>query len=158
MAVKRQKNLRMDDGILSEFEKICKKKKMDQNAIMEDLMKQFIARDGQMLFDDLYAPRISHAVKTAVDDQINRLAKMIYKTQIDATAALYSTPILHNQLLHGMEDIMDMYLDPRIMNQNRTRISEQYTFNLNGKNAVRNFRNIAITDHKEQKKEGANQS
>lgn len=153
MATKRQKNLRIDDSILTQFEKICKKKKVDQNSEMEELMKQHIARDGQMLTDDIYAPRIAQAVTHAVDAQINRLAKMIYKTQVDATAALYASPVFHNQSLKGMEDILEMFLNSQLLNPNRVRISDQHSLNTNGKTAVHNLRKIALTDHKEQKRE-----
>lgn len=153
MAHKRQKNLRIDEGILDEFEKICNRKKQNHNVEMEELMKQYIARDGQMLFDDLYAPRIAHSVKTAVDDQINRLAKMIYKTQVESTAALYSAPVFHSQMLKGLEDILDMFINPQLLNQNRIRISDQYSLAANGKTAVKNLRKIALTDHQDQKKE-----
>lgn len=116
-------------------------------------MKQYIARDGQMLFDDLYAPRIAHSVKTAVEEQINRLAKMIYKTQVDATAALYSSPVFHSQTLKGVEDVLDMFINPQLLNKDRIRISDQYSLANNGKTAVKNLRKIALTDHQEQKAE-----
>ncbi|MED1205595.1 hypothetical protein [Heyndrickxia acidicola] len=153
MATKVQKNLRIDAGILAEFEKIANRKKQNHNAEMEELMKQYIARDGQILYDDLYAPRIAQAVKNAVDEQINRLAKMIYKTQVDATAALYSAPVFHTQTLKGMENVLEAFLDKRLLDPNRLRPSDQYTFSGNGKPAVSNLRKIARTDHQEQKKE-----
>lgn len=151
MAKKANKHFRLDEGILNEFVKITKKKKAIQSEEVEEMMKQYISRDGEMIFDDLYAPRISHAVKQAVDEQINRLAKMIYKTQVDATASLYSAPVFHNQTLKGIEDVLDMYINGQLLNPNRQRISENHTLNTNGKNAIHNLRKIALTDHKEQK-------
>lgn len=153
MATKTQKNIRIDAGILDQFEKIANRKKQHHNAEIEELMKQYIARDGQLLFDDLYAPRIAHSVKQAVEEQINRLAKMINKTQIDSTASLYSAPLLHNQVVRGMEDVLDMYLNGQLLNQNRVRISDRFTLAANGKTAVRNLRNLALSDHKENRKE-----
>lgn len=81
MARKLQKNVRIDSDILSDFERICKKKDISQNVMMEDLMKQFIARDGEELFDNLYSPKIESVVKNAIEGEINRLANMIYQTQ-----------------------------------------------------------------------------
>lgn len=156
MARKQQKNIRIDQGVLSEFEKIANRKNQHHNAEIEELMKQYIARDGQLLFDDLYAPRIAYSVKQAVDDQINRLAKMIYKTQVESTAALYATPVFHNQIVKGVEDVLEMFLDARILNQNRIRISDQYSISSNGKQAVKNLRKMALTDHQEQKKDRSN--
>lgn len=153
MARKRQKNLRLDEGIVTEYEKICDRKKENHNTVMEELMKQYIARDGQMLFDDLYAPRIAHSVKTAIDEQINRLAKMIYKTQVDATASLYSTPVFHSQQIKAMEDVLDMFINPQLLNKDRIRISDQYSLANNGKTSIKNLRKIALSDHQEQKAE-----
>lgn len=157
MATKVQKNLRIDAGILSEFEKIAKRKKQNHNAEVEELMKQYIARDGQMLFDDLYAPRIAHSVKQAVDEQINRLAKMIYKTQTDATAALIAAPVFHTQTIKGVEDVLDMYLNSQLLNPNRIRISNELSNANNGKTAVARLRKMAFSDHQEQKKAQKNE-
>lgn len=158
MARKRQKNIRIDEGILNEFEKIANRKKQHHNEEIEELMKQYIARDGQMLFDDLYAPRIAHSVKQAVDEQINRLAKMIYKTQVESTAALYSAPVFHNQMIKGVEDVLDMYMNGQLLNPNRIRISDQYSLSSNGKQAVKNLRKIALSDHQDQKKESSKEA
>lgn len=153
MAKKVQKNLKLDAGILAEFEKIANRKKEHHNTEIEELMKQYIARDGQMLFDDLYAPRIAYSVEKAVDKQVNRLAKMIYQTQVDASAALYSSPVFHIEMLKGVEEIMESYLDPRVLNPNRPKISNKFTFNENGKRAVASLRKIANIDHQEKRKQ-----
>lgn len=151
MSVKKQKNIRIDESVLNEFEKIANRKKQKHNSEIEDLMKQYIARDGQLLFDELYAPRIEHTVKQAMDDQVNRLAKMISKVSIDATASIYSTPLLHNQILKGTEDILERYLDVRILNQNRTPISQEYTVSKTANNAIGYMRKLAYTDHDQQR-------
>lgn len=151
MAVKRGKHMRIDSGTLTEFEKIAKKKKKHQNQIIEEMMEEYITRDGQMLTDDLYAPRIAEYVKKAVDGQINRLAKMIYKTQVESTASLYANPLLHNQILAGVEEILEEFLHPQLLDQNRTLISKNYTLDKNGKVAVNRLRKVAHTDHEEQK-------
>ncbi|USK72633.1 hypothetical protein [Peribacillus asahii] len=152
MARKRQKNLRIDEAILDEFEKIANRKKQQHNTEIEELMKAYIARDGQLIFDDLYAPRIEHAVKQAVESQINRLAKMIYQTQVDATASMYSAPVFHIESLRGIENILETYIRPEVLNPSRVKVSDQYTFNHNGKLAVKNLRKVAYMDHQENKK------
>ncbi|USK77779.1 hypothetical protein [Peribacillus frigoritolerans] len=152
MAKKVQKNLKLDAGILAEFEKIANRKKEHHNTEIEEMMKQYIARDGQMLFDDLYAPRIAYSVEKAVDKQVNRLAKMIYQTQVDATAGLYSSPVFHIEMLKGVEEIMESYFDHRVLNPNRPKVSNKFTFNENGKKAVANLRKMANVDHQEKRK------
>ncbi|MDF9763798.1 hypothetical protein OKW24_005694 [Peribacillus simplex] len=152
MASKKQKNLNIDEGILKKFEEIANRKKQQHNTEVEEMMKAYIARDGQILFDDLYAPRIAHTVTKAVDHQIERLAKMIYQTQVDATAALYSSPVFHIEMLKGVEEIFETHLDPRVLNQNRPKVSNQFTFNHNGKSAVKNLRKMANVDHQENRK------
>lgn len=153
MATKVQKNLRIDAGILDQFEKIANRKKQHHNIEIEEMMKAYIARDGQLLFDDLYAPRIEQATERAMEKQINRLAKMINKDHIDTTAALYSAPAFYNQTVKAIEDIFEGYLDPRLLSPTRSPISANYSLSENGKQAVRNLRNISMTDHKEQRKE-----
>ncbi|MDM5451037.1 hypothetical protein [Peribacillus simplex] len=153
MARKKQKNLNIDEHILQDFEKIANRKKQQHNTEVEELMKAYIARDGQLLFDDLYAPRIAHTVTKAVDDQIDRLAKMIYQTQKDATAALYSSPVFHIEMLKGVEEIIETHLDPRLLNQNRPKVSTKFSFNHNGKLAVKNLRKMATVDHQENRKQ-----
>lgn len=158
MAIKQQKNLRIDMGIAEQFAKICKKNGVDQNSQMEDLMKQYIARDGQILFDDIYAPRIEAATERAMDKQITRMIKMLNKVQIDSTASLYSHPAFYNQTIKGIEDVLNEFLDARVLNPHRTAISSKYSVSSNGKQAVRSLRNIALTDMKEQRKEAMQQT
>lgn len=153
MAKKQQKNIRIDKTVLDEFAKIADRKGQHHNIEIEEMMKHYITRDGQLVFDDLYAPRIAHAVKQAVDEQINRLAKMIYKTQVESTASLYSTPVFHNTLLKNVEDVLETFLHPRLLSESRTRISDKYSKNENVHHAVRNLRKMAHTDHREQQRE-----
>jgi hypothetical protein len=146
MARKVQKNIRVDEGVLQEFVKIADRKKEHHNVEIEELMKQYIARDGQLLFDDLYAPRISHAVKTAVDEQINRIMKVLYNINVDVTAALYSAPTFHQQSVKGLEDVIESFLNPQLLDQQRTSISANYSLAQNGQKSVDHLRKIAHSD------------
>ncbi|MED4068584.1 hypothetical protein [Priestia megaterium] len=157
MARKVQKNVGIDAGVLAEFTKIANRKKQNHNAEIEAMMKDYIARDGQMLADDIYAPRIAEAVKLAVDGQINRLAKMIYQAQINSSASLYSGSLLHIENLKNIEELLETYLDPRLLNPDRQKLSARFSFEKNGKTAIKRFRKIAHDDVQEQKRESVAQ-
>lgn len=146
MARKVQKNIRIDEGVLQEFAKIADRKDQHHNVEIEELMKQYIARDGQLLFDDLYAPRISHAVKTAVDEQINRIMKVLYNINVDVTASLYSAPTFHQQAVRATEEVIESYLNPQLLDQQRVPISTNYSLAQNGQKSVDQLRKIAHSD------------
>ncbi|PGQ88339.1 hypothetical protein [Priestia megaterium] len=151
MARKVQKNVAIDAGVLAEFAKIANRKKQNHNAEIETMMKEYIARDGQMLADDIYAPRIAQAVKLAVEGQINRLAKMIYQAQINSSAALYSGSLLHIENTKNIEKLFETYLDPRLLKPDRQKLSAKMSFDKNGKAAIETFRKYAHDDVQKQK-------
>lgn len=153
MAKKVQKNYRIDGGIANTFSAICDAKGLNRNIVIEDLMKQYSANDGQKIFDEIYAPLIAKAVQHSVKEQVERLAKMIYQTQTNSAASLFGTPLFHIEGLKGMEDILESYLDPRVLKQDRRRISETYTMKDNGLPAVAKLRKIAHDDVQKRKKE-----
>ena len=157
MARKVQKNVGIDAGVLAEFAKIADRKKQNHNAEIEAMMKDYIARDGQMLADDIYAPRIAQAVKLAVQGEINRLAKMIYQTQINSSASLYSGSLLHIENMKNIEELLETYFDPRLLNPNREKLSTKFSFEKNGKTAIAKFRKIAHDDVQQQKREAVAQ-
>jgi hypothetical protein len=152
MAKKKQKNITIDAGILKSFEKIADQKGQHHNIEIEEMMKAYIARDGQLLFDDLYAPRVDQVVTKAVDRGTDRMAKMVYQAQLDSTAALYSSPVFHIEMLKAIEEILETFFDPRVLNQNRPKISNKFTFNHNGKLAVKNLRKMANAELQEKRK------
>jgi hypothetical protein len=146
MPKKKSKHLRIDEGILNEFEKIAKRKKSQHNTEVEEMMKQYIALDGQMLFDELYAPRLEHVIKRVFDQETHRIMGMLYNVHRDATAALYANPIFHNKILEGVEKIIESFIQPALLNTDRNSIAQNYDFNTNGKNAVDHLRKIAHSD------------
>lgn len=157
MAKKRQKNIRIDAGVLDAFEKIAGRKGQHHNAEIEEMMKSYIARDGQLLVDEVYAPMIAQAVKIAVQAEINRLAKMIYQAQINSSASLYSGSLLHIENLKNIEELLETYFDPRLLNPERQKLSAKFSFEKNGKTAIKRFRKIAHDDVQQQKRESVAQ-
>lgn len=159
MARKKDVHYKIDEGIVNEFTKIIESKKKNDkdrtitySGVIEEMMKNYIALDGQLLVDEIHAPRIGYAVKKAVDDQMQRLIKMISKTQLEATAALYSAPLFHHETLKGMEEILENYMNTQLLDPARTRIADKKSFNTNGLQSIQTLRNIAVNDRKAQMK------
>jgi len=157
MAKKRQKNIRIDAGVLDAFEKIAGRKGQHHNAEIEEMMKSYIARDGQLLVDEVYAPMIAQAVKIAVQAEINRLAKMIYQAQINSSASLYSGSLLHIENFKNIEELLETYFDTLLLNPERQKLSAKFSFEKNGKTAIAKFRKIAHDDVQQQKRESVAQ-
>ena len=142
MGKKIQKNLRIESGISSEFAKICERKKLNQNEVVEDLMKQYIARDGESLFDELYAPKITKMVQKGIDNQINRLAKMLYQTQTNSAAALHAIPFFHIEMMKYMHEAFPNYLDKRLLAPTPKNLAKDYTMEHNGQRVINQFQNM----------------
>lgn len=153
MGQKTQKNLRIESGISDEFAKICKRKKLNQNEVVEDLMKQFVARDGQAIFDELYAPHIMAMVQKGVDSQINRLAKMIYQTQTNSAAALHAIPLFHIEMMNFFDAAVQNYFDKRILAEEPKNLFKEYTMDKNGKGAITALQNMGRKNAAKRKEE-----
>lgn len=150
MAKKAQKNYRIDAGVANKFSEICDSIGTDRNVIVEQLMKDFIAKDGKLLAGDIMAPWLAKSVEKAVEKQINRLAKMIYRTHVDATASVYGVPLLHKAIIKDVEDVLHTWINPQLLNPNRKRISDRRTLEDNGTGSVHNLRKHALTFHKKE--------
>jgi hypothetical protein len=151
MARKKQKLLRIDESILNEFEKICKKKKSEYSYEVEQMMKDYIARDGQKLVDELYAEQIGKAVKSAMDDQVNRLAKMIYNVNVDTTAVLNSVPAIYKKNLKAIETTFENFMNEQLLSPERSSQADHFDYNSDGQKMVSNLRNHARNDIQQRK-------
>jgi hypothetical protein len=151
MGKREGKFFRIDSSLTDEFVKICKRKKTEQSDEIEALLKQYIAKDGEITIDDIYAPRIAQAVKVAVDDQVNRIAKMLYNINVDVTSILYGMPAIHKKDLKALEDTIEMFVNPQLLNPKRTPQSTHFEFNKDGRNMIQNLRDFARNDIKQRK-------
>jgi hypothetical protein len=152
MARKQRKLYSLDEGIVQEFEKVCKKKDLEFSAAVQQLMEQYIAQDGQIMLDDLYAPRINELVKRTVVKEVDRIASMMYNLQVDVTANLYSIPAMYKKSLGSVENTFNEYLNPQLLNPNRVSAAQQFEFNKDGQAMISNLRNFARNDMKQKKK------
>jgi hypothetical protein len=154
MAKKERKHYYIDGGVISEFEKVVKRKGYENNsAAVEDLMKWFVAHDGQILMDDLYAPRISALVKRTMEKEIDRLAGMLYNVNVDVTANLYGQTAMHKKMLQDVEKIINRYINAQLLNPNPNPVSETFTVKDDGERIVTSMRKFARKDIAEKKRE-----
>lgn len=148
MGVKVKKLYSLDASLVKEFEAICQKKGMNFSEQLEEIMKQFIVADTANMVDDLHASRIGYAVKKAVQDEINRLAGMIYNVQVDATAALYGVPRLQQKQLEVLEGTLERYLNPNTLSPKRELLSKKFSFSDHGQRIIHDLRQYARNEKK----------
>lgn len=152
MARKLRKLYSLDEGLVQEFEKICKKRNIEYSFAIGELMESFVAKDGEILMDDLYAPRINELIKRTMEKQIDRVMGGMYNLQTDVTANLYSVPSLYKKQLRSIETTFNDYMNPKILNPNRISHAEQFSFNEDGQKMISNLREYARKDMKAKKK------
>lgn len=152
MAKKQRKIYSLDMGVVEQFEKICKKKDTEFSAAVQGMMEHWIAKDGELTMDDLYAPRISGLVKRTVQDEVDRIAKMLYNINVDVTANLYAIPAMYKKNLKSVEHTFNHYLDERVLNPKRVSAAEQFNYAEDGQKIIADVRNFARNDIKQRKK------
>ncbi|MGG1571669.1 hypothetical protein [Fictibacillus sp. NRS-1165] len=140
------KYFKVDQSLVNEFVKICEKRDIDQADGLEELLKQFIAKDGQITVDDIYAPRIGDAVKLAVDAQVNRMAAMLNSIDIDVKSILYGLPAFHKLSLQGTERTLVSHLDERLVKPSPIKESQQFDYTKDGFKMIEDMRSYARTD------------
>jgi hypothetical protein len=152
MAVKEKKSYRLDSQLVSEFQKVCKRKGISFSAGVESMMKEFIAKSESGVHDEVYAPMVQQAVKKAVEDQIDRLAGMIYNVQVDTNAVLQSVPILYQKNMFAMEYTVNKFLNEELLSPHRDYSSKRFEWEAHGKKMIDDFRKRSLTDLKVRKR------
>lgn len=152
MARKQRKLYSLDEGLVQEFEKICKKRDMEFSAAVSQMMEDFVAKDGEMVMDELFAPRTNEMIRRTVIKEVDRIASMMYNLQVDVIANLYAVPSLYKKQLRSIETTFNEYMNEKILNENRVSHAEQFSFNEDGLKMVANLREYARKDMKAKKK------
>ncbi|KZD70933.1 hypothetical protein [Bacillus cereus] len=148
MGVKKKKLYSLDSGLVKEFEAICQKKGVNFSEQVEELIKQFVISDTANMVDDLHASRIGHAVKKAVDEQVNRLAGMIFNVQVDVTAALHGIPRLQQKQMEIMETTLERYVAPNVLNPQRELLAKKFNHDVHGQRIIHDLRQYARNEKK----------
>lgn len=126
MAVKEKKTYNIDSKIAKEFQATCKQNDKKYNEVIEVLMKLYIEKQGKILLDDIYAPRLDALVGRRMDKAVDRMAGMLYETQVDILATQFLITGALKKSLSGFEDIIDIYFLDEILNPDRGSVADNY--------------------------------
>jgi hypothetical protein len=154
MGVKERSTYNLDSGIVNDFKKICKKRGKKYSEQLEQILEQFIAKDGEMFMDDLYAPRLNDLVKNNVRKEVDRVCGMINNLHVDSNASLIGTFALYKWMQESMETTIESYLraflSEDVLKDEKYRIiqrpSESLTYDGDGKEMIQNLRNTSRDD------------
>ena len=141
---KEQKNFRIDASVVSKFAEICARKKIAQNEEVENLMRQYIVRDGEAFTDEVYAPWLANQVEAGMDRQVTRMAKMLYQTQVNTDAALLAQAQFYKDLIDHLELAFKNYFIPQLFNPNAESLAEKYTIEEDGEETLKRVRTRAL--------------
>jgi hypothetical protein len=126
VATKIKKLYSIDSKVVDEFQKCCKQNGKDYSEVMEELQRLYIERQGNILLDDIYAPRLDALVSRTLDKAIDRIAGMVHNINVDILATMYLQTALHKKGMQSTERILDHFLPDELLNPARTSIAESY--------------------------------
>lgn len=160
MGKKERKTYNLDSGVVKGFEEIAKKKGVKYSMLLENLLEQFIAKDGEMFADEIFAPRLEYAINQAVKKETSRLASMIYKNHIETSAVLISIPSLYKKVIQGIEESLRLHINPQILNETKDEdpldgidyIYPTFRYNHEGKDMIQKLRNQSEKEYHENRR------
>lgn len=126
MAVKEKKTYNIDSKIAKEFQATCKQNDKKFNEVIEVLMKLYIEKQGKILLDDIYAPRLDALVGRRMDKLRDSLAGMINNVNVDILATQFLITGALKKSFQGTEEIIDMYFLDSILNPERVSMGDNY--------------------------------
>jgi hypothetical protein len=159
MAVKTKKTYSIDTKVANEFSKCCKENGKEFSEVLEQLMKLYIEKQGNILLDDIYAPRLDALVSRTMEKAVDRIAGMVSNVNVDILASMFLLTAVHKKTLLGLEDTIDHYLAEELLNPARETLAKNYKAVEDANNLIPGARNAArkqivkdIRERTEQKK------
>lgn len=156
MGKKERKTYNLDSGIVKEFEQIAKKRGLKYSELLEQLLEQFIAKDGEMFVDDLYAPRLNELVQSTVRKEVDRACGMISNLHVDSNAVLIAVPALYKKLMQGLESTLENMLLENLLKEDTDRehplVSHAWRNKTDGAQMLQALRNNSRTDIQSRRK------
>lgn len=126
MATKIKRTYTIDSKVEDEFAKVCKQNKKHKNEIVEILMKLYIEKQGKILLDDIYAPRVDALLSRRLDKVADQIKGMINNVNVDILATQFLVTGALKKSLLGFEDIIAMYFADELLNPDRGSIANSY--------------------------------
>lgn len=159
MAVKTKKTYSIDTKVANEFSKCCKENGKEFSEVLENLMKLYIEKQGNILLDDIYAPRLDALVSRTMEKAVDRIAGMVNNVNVDILASMFLLTAVHKKTLLGLENTIDHYLAEELLNSARETLAKDYKAVEDANNLIPGARNAArkqiakdIRERTEQKK------
>lgn len=143
MAVKTRKNYSLDGGIVSEFQKVCMNNGKEYSETVEELMKMYIAKDGQLLMDEMHAPLIEKILDRRLNKLFDQVKGMVYNQSVDIKLIPYLLISLHKHSLENLEQVLDETFVTQILEPERESFADEWEPNQQGIQMLQNATGIA---------------
>lgn len=143
MATKTKKTYSIDSKVANEFSNCCKQNAKEYSEVLEKLMKLYIEKQGKILLDDIYAPRLDALVSRTMDKAVDRIAGMVNNVNVDILASMFLLTAVHKKTLLGLENIIDHYLAEELLNSARETLVKNYKAVEDANNLIPGARNAA---------------
>jgi hypothetical protein len=143
LATKIKKTYSIDSKVANEFSKCCKQNGKEYSEVLEKLMKLYIEKQGQILLDDIYAPRMDALVSRTMDKAVDRIAGMVNNVNVDILASMFLLTAVHKKTLLGLENIIDHFLAEELLNPVRETLAKNYKAVEDANNLIPGARNAA---------------
>lgn len=142
MAKKEKSTYSMDAKVVSDFKKICKQNGVEYSETIEDLMKVYIEKSGQILLDDIYAPRINELMNRTMEKQFDRIAGMIYNINVDVGATLQLMPSVYKKTMVSIENTLNEFINEQLLVPERESLADQFMVGREGQTMITTARNV----------------
>ncbi|MFB9324251.1 hypothetical protein, partial [Cryptosporangium minutisporangium] len=129
-----------------------KEKDIPYSTMIERLLEQLITKNDELFVDELYAPRISGMVESAVKKEVDRLAKMVYNNHVDTNAVLIGIPSLYKKIQKGMEESLVNYMNPQLLQDDISPLYAGFVYGEHGVQMINSLRNKSREDIQERKR------
>jgi hypothetical protein len=167
LATKIKKTYSVDSKIVDKFQECCKQNGKEYSESLEFLMKLYIEKQGNIMLDDIYAPRLNALFSRTMEKAVDRIAGMVSNVNVDILASMFLQTAVHKKTLLGLESTFDHYLLDEILNPARGSLAQDYKGVEDANNLLTGARNAArkqiakdikarVEAKKEEKENGGN--
>lgn len=96
-ATKTKKTYSIDRKVVNEFSNWCKQIGKEYSEVLEKLMKLYIEKQGKILLDGIYIPRLDVLVSRTMDKAVDRIVGMVNNVNVDILANMLILTAVHKK-------------------------------------------------------------
>lgn len=151
MAKKEKSTYSLDAKVVADFKKICKQNDVEYSLTIEELMKVYIEKSGQILLDDIFAPRLDAMMNRTMEKQFDRVAGMVYNLNVDVGAILQLMPSVYKKTMVSIEDTFNEFVNEQLLVPERESLADKFRVGHEGQTMIttaRNFTRKEINDRR----------